>query len=276
MASRLNRTAAIVAASSVAAVGAYATGTRSDGAAVAAKRAASPQAAHPAHAERIADLADEFGVEAPALRTALEELRGELRPEGKDDVLAAIAKALGTTEAKVREAFENTRASGNHRGRGPSAAQLRRTARALGTTTAKLRAAMRDAREAIHGARRAEEAADLAKALGVDQAAVEKALEEGEGEAGRGRGDRGHGNRAAALADALGKTEAEVEAALGELHEARQAEMEARRDEFARKLAAKLGISEEKVDEVLGDGPFPASPGGHGRGPGGPAPGHRR
>jgi HD-GYP domain-containing protein (c-di-GMP phosphodiesterase class II) len=81
-------------------------------------------------------------------------------------------------------------------------------------------------------------AAELAKALGVEESAVQKILDA----APRDRG--GHPDLVAALADGLGIDEAKVEAALDKLHDGRHAE-------FAAALAKELGLSADRVEKAL-------------------------
>ena len=84
--------------------------------------------------------------------------------------------------------------------------------------------------------------ADLASRLGVSQAKLRDALEAVRDDVAPKR-DRG-ATRLEALADALGKTTAEVEAAFEKLHEARH-------DEFAAALAKELGVSASKVEAAI-------------------------
>jgi predicted ArsR family transcriptional regulator len=91
-------------------------------------------------------------------------------------------------------------------------------------------------------------AAALAKALGVDEAKVRDALQSVRppGPPGRPGGprERDHGPDLSALATKLGVTTAQLQAAFDKLGAEK-------RDEFATKLAEKLGIDPQKVKDAL-------------------------
>src|SRR3954452_18475379 len=81
MSSRIPTTAALVAAATALAAGAYALGSESDGSAVAAKGTATPYAQGGWHragrpAAGLSDLARRLGVSEAKLRVALQDLRG--------------------------------------------------------------------------------------------------------------------------------------------------------------------------------------------------------
>lgn len=84
--------------------------------------------------------------------------------------------------------------------------------------------------------------ADLAGRLGVSEAKLRSALEAVRDDVAP-KGERDE-TRFKALADALGKTTAEVKAAFERLHEARQ-------DEFSAALAKELGVSASKVSAAM-------------------------
>lgn len=84
--------------------------------------------------------------------------------------------------------------------------------------------------------------ADLASRLGVSEAKLRSALEAVRDDVAP-QGER-RDDHVKALADALGKTTAEVQAAFEKLHQARQ-------DEFAATLAKELGIPASKVSAAL-------------------------
>jgi hypothetical protein len=74
------------------------------------------------------------------------------------------------------------------------------------------------------------------------------------------------------LADALGKSEAEVSRALEQIRVRHRAEMKDMHDEFVAALAKRLGVDESKVEDALPDPPQRGGPG-PGLGPGhGPPP----
>jgi transcriptional regulator with XRE-family HTH domain len=116
-------------------------------------------------------LADALGIDVSKVTAALDKLRPQREERGHRDLAAALAKKLGLSTAKVQSALESQR---DRRG-GPDA-----LAKALGVTPAKLRQAFaglwRDHRPGPreHGRRMA--TAALAKQLGVTQAQLEAAF----------------------------------------------------------------------------------------------------
>ncbi len=212
-------------------------------------RAERPEGAGPGGPAK--NLADALGVPVEKVRSALKTLRQDHRAQRgdrRDGFLAAVAKSLGVSEDKVSSALEKL-GPGHGPPPGPPTdrpARLAAAAKELGVSEAKLRAALRDARPDFGPGGRPGKSG-------------------GPGHAGPG------GPLAADLAKALGLSADKVQAALAK-------QGEARRDEFAKKLADKLGIPEAKVKAAL-----PARPlgppfghhgprGGHGM-PGGPPPG---
>jgi biotin operon repressor len=121
-------------------------------------------------------LADELGVDAAAVRDALDKLRDE-RPSSPTEFAEGLADELGVDAAKVEDALESLhppRPPEQHRG-----APLRKLAAALDVTRAELRKALRDVRaEAKSGWEQHEEklAAYLADRFGLDAGEVEEAL----------------------------------------------------------------------------------------------------
>ena len=115
---------------------------------------------------------------------------------------------------------------------------------------------------------RGERFGGLARRLGVSEAKLRAALTDLRGDL----AERRRADFAAELAKELDKETSEVRAALRRIRAAHEKEHAARRDEFAKKLADKLGISEAKVKAALPQG----GPGRHRRGgPGGPHGGPR-
>ena len=147
--------------------------------------------------------------------------------------------------------------------RGPLGPGLGALARKLGVSTSALRAALRDLRPSgpppDGGAEK-----ELADALGVSQAKLRAAFDKVR--AGhRPRPGRGPGaGLAQALAGALGLDVSDVRAALAKVRAAEEAEHAKMRDEFATKLAGKLGIPKQRVLDALASMPHPP---GHGPGP---------
>jgi len=167
-------------------------------------------------------LAEDLGVSASALRTALEDVRGDLpQPEDrKADMAAALATALGVSTEKVTAALEGLH-DDRHAGLAAALAQE------LGLGAAKVEAAIEKVHEDRDGRRgRRADAAALAKELGVTRAKLRAAFGAIRDE--MGPRDRDHGERhaelAAELAAALDLDEAKVEAALEQLREDHEAE----------------------------------------------------
>jgi DNA-binding transcriptional regulator YhcF (GntR family) len=170
-------------------------------------------------------LATELGLPTDKVQAALDKLhgpRGERRDRRRGDKHlrfdAALAAKLGVEPAKIRSAFQALK-SGGRRG-GP--ADLGELAQKIGVSEAKLRSALADLRPGMRGR--------------------------------RGPGRPG-GPVVSALAKELGVAPAKLRAALqkirGELVKQHQSERAA----FITKLAAKLGIPEAKVKEVIGAEP---------------------
>jgi biotin operon repressor len=205
MARRLTKVAATTAAATALVAGGYAIGTRSDGAASAAKvnRAAGPYGGwrgdhgHCNRAAALSTLAGKLGVTETALRNALRDLRPQRR-EARDahraEHVSELAKALGISEAKVRAALDKVRPQsgpGRHHGPGERrrdrASRPDRTARidalakALGMQPKDVQAALetlRGTRKADKQQRRDDFATALAGKLGIDAAKTKAALDD--------------------------------------------------------------------------------------------------
>ncbi len=152
------------------------------------------------------DLADTLGVDADELAQAIQDFHDQQKGEKRDDMSAALAKALGISVDKVNAAFDQIKEG--HKSR--FATQL---AIALGVDAAKVEAAL----EKLAG-ERPESPGDFAEALaselGVDTAKVEEALESLRPRPGaRPPGDH-RGAPLAKLAAALDVTRAELRKAL--------------------------------------------------------------
>ena len=282
MASRRQKIGAVLGGSAVLAFGGYTLGSQSgDGVATGAgsgERSGERGMGPPGFGHGLDDLAERLGVEPDALEQALEDMREERADEGErpgdphERLSAGLAEKLGLSEQEVEEAFDKLHDS-RHSGLASALADE------LNLEAEDVEAALEKAlpmrpRGGQGGPPRARRAPlrRLARELGVSTSQLRNAFM-----AIRPDKERGHfGPDAAELADALGKSEDEVQTALDELREEHEAEHDARRDEFASELAERLGISADKVKEELpefGPGPFggPGGPGGppHG-GPGGP------
>jgi DNA-binding transcriptional MerR regulator len=283
---RLPKIAAVGTAATALALGAYALGSQSDGAAVAAKtngKKSGAQRAFRARADdRLAALAKRLGVSEAKLRAALQDAR-PAKPAGKDhdDIAAALATALSLDQAKVTAALDKVKQNFRPRagrrfdrgkpGFGPQrlAAAL---AKELGVSTAKVEAALETVEQTRRDAMLDEQAGELATALGADKAKVKAALEKLLPQPGNGKPRGIRRNFAAQLGKELGLKTADVKAAFEKLRKARVDEFAKQRDAFAQTLATKLGISVDKVKSAL----FEFGPRGGGPGPGGPGFGHGR
>jgi len=153
-------------------------------------------------------------------------------------------------------AFDRDRPGRGGRGPGLGArVDLAAVARTLDVTEARLRAAVQDARPADGPRdRRGDFAAALAEALGVETADVQRVLEANRPERGPGgpRGGRpGDGALVTALARGLSKTEAQVRAALEEVRQAHRAEHEEREDAFFAAVARALGKDAADVEAAF-------------------------
>jgi AraC-like DNA-binding protein len=183
-------------------------------------------------------LADKLGVSEDKLRTALEDVAKEHR----DDFATQLANALGVDRAKIEAAFDKLRGQRPSRPDGPRrpGAFAAALAKQLGISEAKVRAAIESGRD--HHM----DPADLAKQLGVSEqklhdafhAIMDKLRPRGPGRPGF-----------PGLANALGVTRAQLDAAFQKL----RATQDKLRDEFATELAAKLGIDAQKVQDALQD-----------------------
>jgi DNA-binding Xre family transcriptional regulator len=279
MTPRSKKTAAALSGALVLASGAYALGSQAgDGAALAgtttpsSSRHSGPPGPPPGRpgGRDLSGIAGRLGVTEDKLRAALQDLRPDRG--AKDDHRAALAKALaselGLDAGKVTAALDNLkgrRKVGRRERRGD---RLQRfddaLASKLGVDAAKVRSAF-DALKA--GGRRGgpPDLADLAQKIGVTEAKLRAALADlrpggpgGPGKLGRGPGKLGRGPggpAVTALAKELGVTPARLRAAMQKIRGTLDKQHQAERDAFAAKLAAKLGISEAKVKQVIGSEP---------------------
>ena len=238
---RTKTTTALAVAGAVAlASGAYALGSQTgDGDAVAARNGippalgyGGPPPAGPGHRWRggggppmLEGLAARLGVDESDLQAALEDIR----KDHGDDFARQLAAALGVDVSKVTAAFDKLRP-----GRGDRHADIAAAlAKKLGVSTATVRKAFTQGRRDPQA---------LATALGVTPEKLRQAFESL-----RPREHRGHG--IAALARALGVSQAQLDAALDEVKAAERK----RRDAFAQELADRLNIDVQKVEDALGD-----------------------
>jgi hypothetical protein len=220
---RGKQTTALAVAGAIAlASGAYALGTQVDGGTAAAHRGQDAGFGHgpgrphgPGPRPGFDALAGELGVAEDALRAALEDISADHRT----DLPQRLADALGIDVAKVEDALESARPE-RPRVRRPRAIAAA-LAKELGISTAKVRAALRQHR------------GDLADALGVSEERVREAFHAVMGKPGPRFGN---------LAEDLGVTQAELDAAFEELE-----------DDFAQQLADRLKLDVAKVQEALED-----------------------
>ena len=191
------------------------------------------------------DLADRLGVDEDDLRKALEDIASERRT----DFAQRLAEALNVDRAKVEQALENARPEHlpRPRVRRPEAFAAA-MAKELGLGTAKVRAAL-EKRRGHPG-----DSGDLAAELGVSE---EKLREAFHAVFDKLRpplpGRPGLEN----LAEELGVTQAQLDAAFDELRE----QHDDLRDEFAQELADRLNLDAAKVKEALETPRFFGRPG---------------
>jgi AraC-like DNA-binding protein len=180
-------------------------------------------------------LADRLGVSEDKLRAALDDIAKERRT----DVAQRLADALNLDRAKVEAAFDKLRPGRPDRPRAPRAFAAT-LAEELGLTTAKVRAALEKHRN------NPTTPSDLAKELGVSERKLHDAFHAVMGKL----RPRGPGRpRFDNLANELGVTQAQLDAAFDKLRD----DHEQLRDRFAEELAQKLGIDVAKVQDALDD-----------------------
>ena len=279
MTPRTKKTAAALSGALVLASGAYALGTQtSDGTALAGGKTTlqtgAPGPGRPGGPRDLSDIAAKLGVTEAKLRAALEDLRPDRGGKGevrKEALAKALATELGLDEAKVTAALEKFHGDRKVVRRERRGDRIQRfddaLAAKLGVDKAKVRAAFDALKPGKN--RRADKPAlaDLAKQIGVSEAKLRAALADlrpgprpGRPAArprlrSRRRGGPGGPAHVAALAKELGVTQAKLRAALEKVRGNLVKEHEAERDAFITKLAAKLGVSEAKVKEVIGARP---------------------
>jgi hypothetical protein len=262
MTSRIPKTAALVAAATALAAGAYAIGSQSDGAAVAARDSSSTAAARwswrGGPRPGLSDLATRIGVSESRLRSALDSLRSEA--PGETAFTAALAAALGVDHSAVSDALRVIR---SRRPAGPPRLDARRQALAsalakqLGVSTAKARAAFDRAVRARMRAYEADQAAALAKALGLDEskvmAAMRKVLPDPAVHDRRSIHPPAGGSDAIVrrLSKALGVSTTRLRSAMDKVRAEFDREAAQRRAAFAAKLADRLGVAADKIRGAL-------------------------
>jgi hypothetical protein len=280
MTPRTKKTAAALSGALVLASGAYALGSQTgDGTALAGDKTTSPSRqaggppGRPGGPFDLSGLASRLGVPEAKLRAALEDLRpdrGAAKGEHQSALAKALAKELGVDEAKVTAALDKSHGNRKVFRRDRSGDRVQRfddaLAAKLGLDVAKVRAAF-DALKP-DGRRGKPDLAALAGKLGVTEDKLRAAIVDlrpgGPGAPGP-RPGRGFGMRrgggplgpapVAGLAKELGVTPAKLRAALQKIRGQLEQQHQAERDAFVTKLAAKLGISEAKVKDVIGSEP---------------------
>ena len=195
-------------------------------------------------------LAQKLGVDEDKLTAALEELRDERKPRGDRRRFSAdLAKALGVSQERVRDALRNLRSNMRQEHRAARREFLAALAKELGVEEGKVREVLRDARRAGPGAWPSQ--AEMAKRLGVSEAKLRAAFEKVGPKRAGSRRDRMKDGLAADLAKELGLEENDVQAALAKLHKQHEAEHKRRHAAFTKALAEKLGIPVSKVRSAL-------------------------
>jgi hypothetical protein len=132
----------------------------------------------------LAAVAKVLGVTQAKLRSAVDEARPDRSaggPQRGDDLAAALAKSLGAKTADVQAVLDATRQAGGGRpGPGDQSTLVSTLAQRLSVSRQKAQAAVdaaEKAHEAQHQQRETAMYAAVAKALGEDAAAVQKAFE---------------------------------------------------------------------------------------------------
>ena len=226
----------------------------------------------------LADLAQELGVEADALRDALRDFHEQEHPDMRSAFATALAKALGKPAEEVRAALDSLDSERKARFAG-------RLADALGVEAGDLTAALEELKDErpVPG----DFPAALADKLGLQAEDVEAALMEVRPF--KGPGHRGHDPSVALrrLAAELDVTRAELRTALREVRASAHGDRRELREDLVQFLAERFNLTKSEVDEALpefaGRGPGgphgphgpggPGGPPGFGHGPGGPPPG---
>ena len=124
-------------------------------------------------------LADELGVNAAELRSALEDFREQNEGDHRDAFAAALAEALGKDVSEVEDALGSMRPGGGDGGRRHPFVSLRRLAEALDVSRAKLRDAFREVRANLDDdfeERQAALVTFLADRFSLSEETVEEAL----------------------------------------------------------------------------------------------------
>jgi Clp amino terminal domain, pathogenicity island component len=276
MTPRSKKTAAALSGALVLASGAYALGTQTgDGTALAGDKTTSsagrpagapPGPGRPGGPRDLSGIAAQLGVTEAKLRAALEDLspdRGAKKDDHQDALAKALATELGLDQAKVTAALEKFHGNRKVVRRDRHGDRLNRfddaLAAKLGIDAAKVRSAFDALKPGPN--RRAEKPAlaDLAKQLGVTEDKLRSALQDLRPGPRPGRPGPGFkrpgGPQAAALAKELGVTEAKLRAAMEKIRPDLEKQHEAERDAFITRLAAKLGVSEAKLKDVIGSKP---------------------
>ena len=239
------RTTAIALAGAVAlASGAYALGAPGrHGSAEAAKNAAGRGANRPrlrpgrpglGMRPGFDGLADRLGVDEAELRAALEDIAADR----KDDFAQRLADALGIDAAKVEQAFENVRPERPASARvAPRPAGVRRARSPRSSASAPRRCAPRSRSAAGAPATRATSPTSSASARsGCARPSTPSSAS-----------IRPHRPGLANLAEELGVTQAQLEAAFEKLRD----QKDELRDEFAKELADRLNLDAAKVQDAL-------------------------
>jgi hypothetical protein len=226
----------------------------------------------------LADLANELGVDADALRDALRDYHDQEHAQMRSAFAAALADALGKPTEDVQSALDSL--ANEHKTR--FAARL---AQALGVDAHDVTTALEELRD--ERPEPGDFAADLAANLGLDADDVEAALVQLRPHKGPRHGAHHPAVALRQLAAALDVTRAELRKALREVRTGADLHRQDRRDDLVKYLAKRFDLSEAKVDEALprfaargpGGPPWhggpggPGGPGAFGPGPGGPPPG---
>jgi hypothetical protein len=185
-----------------------------------------------------------------------------VRKADGSQVLLVLDREFRVTDTREGGPFGHGGPGGVRGSGGPGFGDAAALAKALGVEESKLRDALEKVREAAFGERRDERVAAIAKALGAKESDVRAVLEDlrpdagrgGPGRHGRGPGARGPGGELVrALARKTGRSESAVREALRSARPDRGArpDRDDRLDAVAQALAKELGIDAAKVKSAL-------------------------
>jgi transcriptional regulator with XRE-family HTH domain len=193
-------------------------------------------------------LADKLGVDSTQLARALRDYHDQNDASRREEFSAKLAKALGISSAKVRNAFDDLHAKHEDR----FAAKL---AAALGVDASKVKAAL-DKLEGQEPGPPDEFAQTLADELGVSASDVQSALMKirpfgGPGHPGPGFRHRDRAMPLRQLSKSLGVSRADLRKAFAQLRAGAENDLEQEQDALAKFLADRFNLDLSKVQDAL-------------------------